>query len=130
MVRKYIEGRAEAKTGMKVREFKRENDGGKSRTVYPREFLEAQQRVCSDAFLAMRSRHDQDFVAYFAGSICSVPQALKAEDYEFLTRVLMTRPGPNPVGSRPLSWEDVKAIAMIAVSACSFVVQPREKSTA
>jgi CRISPR-associated protein Cmx8 len=129
LVRTYVDRRAEAKTGKKVRDFPLKNDGGKATREYPHEFREAQKRACSDAFFAMRSRHDQDFVSYFAGSICSVPQALKAEDYEFLTRILMTRPAPSPVGSRPLSWEDVKAIAMIAVSACSFIVQPREKST-
>jgi CRISPR-associated protein Cmx8 len=99
---------------------------GKERRIYPNDFREAQQRVCSDAFLAMRSRHDQDFVEFFAGSICSVAQFLPRDDYQFLIRTLMTKPDPDPVARKGLSWEDVKAIAMIAVSATSFNVRPRD----
>ena len=129
LVRQYVEGRAEAKTGKKVKDFQKETIEGKVRRIYPKEFREAQQRVCSDAFLAIRSRHDQDFVEYFAGSVCSVAQFLRPEEYQFLIQTLMTRPDPNPVGRKSLSWEDIKAIAMIAISACSFLVRPREAET-
>lgn len=129
LIDKYVEGRAEAKTGMKVKEFpkkKIEGKGDRLYTVYPADFRKAQQGVCSDAFLAMRSRHDQDFVGFFAGSICSVAQYLSPDEYQFLIGKLMTRPDPNPLAQEILSWEDVKAIAMIAVSACAYVVRPRE----
>jgi hypothetical protein len=126
LVDKYVEGRAEAKTGKKVKDFPKEVENGKTRRVYPKDFRERQVQVCSDAFLAMRSRHDQDFVTYFAGSICSVAQYIPPADFEFLTGILMTNPDPNPTGPKRLSWEDVKAIAMIAVSACSFNVSPRD----
>lgn len=129
LVRQYVEGRAEAKTGKKVKDFQKETIEGKVHRIYPKEFREAQQRVCSDAFLAIRSRHDQDFVEYFAGSVCSVAQFLRPEEYQFLIQTLMTRPDPNPVGRKSLSWEDIKAIAMIAISACSFLVRPREAET-
>jgi CRISPR-associated protein Cmx8 len=126
LIYKYVEGRAEAKTGKKVKDFKTEEVNGKKRRIYPKEFREAQQRVCSDVFLAMRSRHDQDFVEYFVGSICSVAQYLPATDYQFLTSVLLTRSDPTPTASKKLTWEDVKAVAMVAVSACSYATQPRE----
>lgn len=129
LVNKYVEGRAEAKTGMRVKEFPKRTIGGKERRVYPDQFRKTQQKVCSDAFLAMRSRRDQDFVEFFAGSVCSVAQYLPPEDYQFLTQVLMTKPDPNPVGQKRLCWEDVKAIAMIAVSAHSFQVRPRDTET-
>ena len=94
---------------------------------YPKEFREAQQRVCSDAFLSMRSRHDQDFVEYFAGSICSVDHQLSHANYQFLVRSPHDQPRPQPGRAEArLCWEDVKAIAMIAVSACSFNVRVRE----
>jgi CRISPR-associated protein Cmx8 len=99
---------------------------GKPRRIYPAEFREAQQRVCSDAFLAMRSRHDQDFVEYFVGSICSVAQYLPTDDYQFLTRILMRQSPSNVTGPTPPCWEDVKALSMIAVSACSYATQPRD----
>jgi CRISPR-associated protein Cmx8 len=130
LVYRYVEGRAEAKTGKKVKDFQvMKGDDGKERRNYPKEFREAEQRVCSDAFLAMRSRHDQDFVEFFAGSVCSVAQFLRQDEYQFLIQTLMTKPDPNPVGRKGLSWEDVKAIAMIAVSACSFQVRPRDAET-
>jgi CRISPR-associated protein Cmx8 len=126
VVDNYVEGRAEAKTGKKVSEFPKETVDGRTRRVYPNEFREAQQRVCSDAFLSMRSRHDQDFVDYFVGSICSVAQYISGEELQFLVRVLMTKPDANPLAPKILSWEDVKAVAMIAVSACSYRVRPRD----
>ena len=129
LVNKYVEGRAEVKTGKKAKDFPKKSVDGKERRVYPKEFREAQQRVCSDAFLAMRSRHDQDFVEYFAGSICSVPQYLTQSDYQFVTRTLMTKPDTNPVARAGLSWEDVKSLAMIAVSSCAFNVRPRDAET-
>ncbi len=126
LVKKYVDGRAEAKTGKKVKDFPKRPIKDREVRDYPEDFREAQQRVCSDAFLAMRSRHDQDFVEFFAGSICSVAQFLPPDDFQFLIQTLMTKPDPNPVGQKGLSWEDVKAVAMIAVSACSFQVRPRD----
>jgi CRISPR-associated protein Cmx8 len=127
LINRYVEGRAEVKTGKKAKDFPKVKDAkGKERRIYPNEFREAQARVCTDAFLAMRSRHDQDFVEFFAGSICSVAQFLPAEDYGFLTKVLLTKPNSSPVAPRGITWEDVKTLAMIAVSACSFNVRPRE----
>jgi CRISPR-associated protein Cmx8 len=126
LVHRYVEGRAEAKTGKKTKEFSFEIVRDKPRRIYPADFREAQQKVCSDAFLSMRSRHDQDFVEYFVGSICSVAQFLPSSDYEFLTNTLLTKPDTSPIGPKRMSWEDVKAVAMVAVSACSYATQPRE----
>jgi hypothetical protein len=74
----------------------------------------------------MRSRHDQEFVSYFAGSICSTVQALKLDDYAFLTQILLRKSSTNPTGSNPPSWEDVKALAMIACSASAFYTKPNK----
>ena len=137
LVNRYVKRRAEKKTRLKVSTFSKavvKNKDGEPlkeptgedrvRTVYPPEFREAEERICNDAFLAFRSRHDQDFVAYFAGTICSVDHPLSSEDYQLLVKTLMTNPDPNPLGKKVLSWEDVKAIAMIAVSAVAFKVRP------
>jgi hypothetical protein len=139
IINAYVEWRAEKKTGIKISGLKKEPARNKQGNplkkkngevlmlpVYPKEFREAQQRVCTDAFLSMRSRHDQDFVEYFAGSICQADHQLSQANYQFLVGVLMTNPDPNPVGRKRLCWEDIKAIAMIAVSACSFNVRPRD----
>ena len=144
LVDKYVEGRAEAKSGKKVKELpkavaknkdgkplKKKNGKDLLLPVYPdpEKFRETRLRVCADAFLGMRSRHDQDFIEYFAGTICSVDHQLSHANYQFLIQTLMTNPDPNPVGEKRLTWEDVKAIAMIAISARSFQVRPRETET-
>jgi CRISPR-associated protein Cmx8 len=129
LIDRYVEGRAEVKTGKKAKTFPKKPIPGKGDrlyTVYPSDFREAQQRVCSDAFLSMRSRHDQDFIDFFASSVCSVAQFLPPDQYEFLIQTLMTKPDADPLARKVLSWEDVKAVAMIAVSACSYRVRPRE----
>ncbi len=66
---------------------------------------EARERVCSDAFLAMRGRRDQEFVEYFTGTICSVPQYLKQEEYVTL------------VGELIKDWGKIKVLSMLALSA-------------
>ena len=142
LVDRYVERRAEKKTGEKVSTFPKavvKNKKGEPlktregedliRPVYPKAFREAQERICNDAFLAFRSRHDQDFVAYFAGTICSVDHPLSAADYQFLVGTLMTNPDPNPVGEKRPCWEDVKAVAMIALSVCAFKVRPPTTET-
>jgi CRISPR-associated protein Cmx8 len=142
LVNNYVDRRAEKKTGIKIAEFptaiaknkdgeplKKKNGKDLRLPVYTKEFRQTQQRVCTDAFLGMRSRHDQDFIEFFAGTICSLDPPLTADNLQFLIHVLRTLPDPNPVGEKRLSWEDVKAIAMIAVSARSFQVRPRETET-
>ena len=131
LMNKYVDGRAAAKLQIKLEKLPKVVVNGKKRRVYPdpAKFREAQQRVCSDAFLSMRSRHDQAFVDFFADSVCSVAQFLPPADYQFVIRVLLTNPDPNPAGPKRLCWEDVKAIAMIAISACSFNVRDRDAET-
>jgi hypothetical protein len=91
-------------------------------------FREKQRRVCDDAFLQMRSRHDEDFVAFFADSICAVPHFFdnKAGDLPFLMQVLMTPPSRDPVAQPVQNRDDIKTLAMLALSAQSFNVRKRE----
>ena len=131
LINAYVAKRAEAKTGIKVDGISKTPVKTKQGTtrmlrVYPKEFREAQQKVCTDAFLAIRSRHDQDFVEYFAGSICSAAQYLSKSDYQLLIQTLMTKSEQSPLAEKKTSWEDIKAIAMIALSSCAFNVRPRE----
>lgn len=75
----------------------------------PPEYIEARQKICMDAFLAMRSRRDQEFIEYFTGTICSVPQFLPSDDYVFVSQALLEEDG----------WERVKTLSMLALSAHS-----------
>lgn len=106
LIQNYVNHRTEEKSGIKYDDFKDKKDE-KGKTIYPAKYTEAREKVCSDAFLAMRSRREQDFVEYFAGTICSVPQWLPEEEYVAVTRALMTE------------WEKVKTLSMLALSACA-----------
>lgn len=108
MVREYANRRTEEKSGKEYDDFKKNKDE-KGRVIYPQGYKEAQEKVCSDAFLAMRGRREQDFVEYFTGTICSVAQYLPEEDYIIISRALVTQPNI------------VKTLAMLAISASSAV---------
>lgn len=84
-----------------------------------REYREAANKVCMDAFLALRSRKDhREFLAYWAGTICSVPQFIKDEDFQELSLILLDEE----------KWEDVKSLAMLALSAHSQPKPQEHKS--
>ncbi|MEI7923603.1 MAG: type I-MYXAN CRISPR-associated protein Cmx8 [Planctomycetota bacterium] len=126
LVKKYVQDRTLSKLGKKLENYPEIDFKGKLIRKFDNDFHEKQQKVCSETFLAMRSRHDQEFVSYFAGSICSTVQALKLDDYAFLTQILLRKSNTNPTGSNPPSWEDVKALAMIACSASAFYTKPNK----
>jgi CRISPR-associated protein Cmx8 len=65
----------------------------------------------------MRGRHEQDFVEYFTGTICSVPQYLPEEDFLLVSQSLINE------------RDKVKALAMLAVSACSYLPQNKQDHT-
>jgi len=111
LVRHYARIKAENKSGQNFDDFKKdEND----RILYPKEYREAVEKVCMDAFLAMRGRREQDFVEYFTGTICSVPQFLPLEDYLLVSQSLLD------------DWERVKSLAMLSISANSYISQPKK----
>ncbi|MBI2502236.1 MAG: type I-MYXAN CRISPR-associated protein Cmx8 [Candidatus Latescibacteria bacterium] len=106
LTQNYVNRKTEEKSGIKYESFK-ENKNPEGRVIYPEKYREAREKVCSDAFLAMRGRREQDFVEYFTGTMCSVPQWLPEDDFVAVSRALMTE------------WEKVKTLSMLALSACS-----------
>ena len=88
----------------------------RARDKKDREISEAKEKVAKDAFLAMRSRRDEDFVEYFTGSICSVPHHLPEEEYLAVSEALIEAP------------ETVKNLAMLALSAHSYSWTPSDKA--
>ncbi len=85
---------------------------GQARRDVPPAYRDARERVCREAFLRLRAcRAREDFVAYFTGTICSVPQSLPGAEYQALTAALLIDP----------QWEDVKGLAMLALSGLSRV---------
>jgi CRISPR-associated protein Cmx8 len=108
MIGAYVRHKTEAKSNFKWSDFrdKKTPDG---KMAIPPVYVEAKQKICMDAFLAMRSRREQEFIEYFAGTICSVPQFLPADDYVFVSQALLEENG----------WEKVKTLSMLALSAHS-----------
>ncbi|MDK2920448.1 MAG: hypothetical protein PWR24_5 [Desulfonauticus sp.] len=87
----------------------------KGQAIYPfenKEYREAIEKVSMDAFLAMRGRKEEDFVEYFTGTICSVPQFLPQEEYLLLSEALVQG-----------GWEKVKSLSLLAISAASYLAK-------
>ncbi|MGI6454168.1 MAG: type I-MYXAN CRISPR-associated protein Cmx8 [bacterium] len=115
LIQSYVRQRAEEKSGRKYKDFEKEKDT--DRTIYPREYKDALGKVCMDAFLAMRSRRDKDFVEYFTGTICSVPQYLSENDYLDISLALLNE----------TEWEKVKTFSMLALSAESSFARVQDQ---
>jgi CRISPR-associated protein Cmx8 len=112
MVRAYVLRRTEAKGEMKWEDYTTLSDGDPRRAKY----RDAREKVCADAFFALRSRRArQDFVEYFTGTICSVPQYLPPGDYAGLARALLAAD----------HWEEVKALAMLALAGLARLPERR-----
>ena len=132
----FVVTRTSLKRGIDLKDARFERTSDKGKTYYDPDddFREHWKRICSDAFLSMRSRHDQDFVNYFADTICSVPHRFgkigaTEGDFRFLSKILMRRSDPIATSQPELCWQDLKALAMVAVSACSSAYPPRSKNS-
>ena len=108
MIGAYVRYKTETKSGIKWTDFK-DKKTADGKMAIPPAYLGARQKVCADIFLGMRSRRDQDFLEYFTGTICSVPQFLPPDDYVFVSQALLEDGG----------WEKIKALSMLAVAAHS-----------
>lgn len=115
LVSNYVNRKTDEKSVVKWDSFKdkkiKDEKSGKERIDTPKAYRDAREKVVNDAFLAMRSRRDQDFVDYFTASICSVGQFLRSDgkDNEFSIVALAL------LGRR----EDVKTLTLLALSANS-----------
>jgi len=69
------------------------------------EYEKQKERLAKDAFLAIRSRTGPDFIEYFTGTLCSVPQHVGEEGFLALTRALMT------------DTDKVRTLTLLALSA-------------
>lgn len=112
LIKQYVKLKAESKSGLLVNRFQKDDN---QRIVYPEGYREAVEKVCSDAFLAMRGRREQDFVEYFTGTICSVSQYFAKNDFLLVSQTLLD------------DWERVKTLSMLALSAHSYLPKHQNK---
>jgi CRISPR-associated protein Cmx8 len=116
LVRTYVRAKTEQRSGITYTSFKEnkvKDERGRERVDYPRAYTEAREKVCSDLFLGLRSRRDDDFVSYFTGTIGSVAQGpnLSAEgDFRVIAQALLD----------DNQRRDVQTLAMLAVAAASY----------
>lgn len=98
IVQTYVLTKLEWKHGLQWNTAKASDEGKGA-------FNEAKAKIAREAFLAVRSRTDADFVEYFAGTLCSVPQRLPEEAFLRLTTALADR------------RDDVRTLTMLALAA-------------
>ncbi len=80
IVGEFVANRSEKRSGVDRERLPRDGDGRTKWTSDEgRKYTEAREKVATDAFLAIRGRNADDFVEYFVGSICSVPQFMGAK---------------------------------------------------
>ncbi len=111
LIRGYTQIKSESKSGLHYDTFKTQLKA----QGYPKSYREAREKVCSDAFLAMRGRREADFIEYFTGTICSVPHFLPEEEFIQVGHALLH------------DWETVKTLSMLALSAHSYLGTPKKE---
>jgi len=116
LVQAYVMRKTETRSGLKWDDFKgkRITDpiSKRERMDVPEKYRHEREKVCTDAFLRLRAcRAKEDFVSYFTGTICSVPHYLPEGEYLALADAILT----------DARWEEVKALAMLALSSFSRV---------
>jgi len=114
MIWAYVDHRTDERSPIKRKDLKQNEKGY---NIYPDAYREARLKACSEAFLAMRGRHDSDFIEYFTGTICSVPHFLKEAEFLEVSQALL---------NEPLT---VKNLAMLALSAHSYLPGGDSKKT-
>ncbi|MDC0739938.1 type I-MYXAN CRISPR-associated protein Cmx8 [Polyangium mundeleinium] len=103
----YVRGKLKAKYNLAWEDVKA---GKKSKKDYE----EKKEKVAKEAFLAVRARPEQDFVSYFAGTLCSVPQFLDTKRYSRLTHALQGDTGK------------VRTLTLLALSANAWSIPAKE----
>jgi CRISPR-associated protein Cmx8 len=116
----YILHRSEDRSGISYNSFRNkviiDPETNHSRLQVPDAYRTAREKVCADVFYALRAcRTREDFVEYFVGTLCSVPQFLPENEYLGLSAVLLERDD---------RWQDARALAMLTVSALWSIGQP------
>ncbi len=98
MVGRYISAKLKSKYQLEWTE-------GYKNTPKEFEYNEKKGKVAREAFLAIRSRTESDFIEYFASTLCAFPQFLNEQGYATLAKALHTE------------TEKVRTLTMLALSA-------------
>lgn len=109
MVASYVYRKTEARCGISWETIKDHLKTEGNHQV--QQYREAREKVCSGAFLAVRSRKSrEEFTSFYTGTICSVPQFLPQSEYDAIAEALLND-----------KWEDVKSLSMLAFAGLSRI---------
>ncbi len=103
MVRNYVARKADAKSGTTWAK-------AKGSAALEKGWNEQKQRAAGDAFLAVRSRTESDFVDYFVGTLCSKGQYLMGGRFATIAAALRD----------PSQARHVRTLTLLALSAESW----------
>ena len=110
LVRTYIREKLRNKYGLEWSKLNSEAEKN--------EYNEKKGKVAREAFLAIRSRTDEDFIEYFASSICSYHQfSLKGDGFDLVARALYDEEKRN----------QVRTLTMLALSANGYSPKSEKK---
>lgn len=73
-------------------------------------YADKQEKVASEAFLAVRGRTGADFAEYFCASLCSVPQAISEANFQRIGRALRDKE----------SQAELRILTLLALSAAAY----------
>ncbi len=118
LVRVYVRERACARAGVKP-----DDKDWWTRTADER------RDVCAKLFLEFRSRHGDEFVAYFTDTIASVAQWLDEDRFLIVSRALMCPFAPHDGPGRPRTRDDVKTLTMLALAAHSRSLKTKDAAS-
>jgi CRISPR-associated protein Cmx8 len=104
MIRNYVARKAEAKSGTTWAK-------AKDNPRLKKDWEDQKERAAGEAFLAVRSRTESDFVDYFVGTLCSKGQYLRGGRFDTIAGALR-----DPARAR-----DVRTLTLLALSAESWV---------
>src|SRR5260370_20547875 len=107
VVRTYVMVRTERKCGIAWDRFKdhkvTDPVSGRISINVPAPYRDARESIATNAFLRIRScKSKEDFMEFFTGTICSVPQFLPGEQFRQVTAALLD----------DNRWEETKALTM------------------
>lgn len=102
----YILAKLDSKYGLVWKKVKETSEGRKK-------YNEMKGKIAREAFLAIRSRTDSDFIEYFVSTLCAFPQFLREDGYLTLTTALHN------------DTEKTRTLTMLALSANGY--SPKEK---
>lgn len=98
LVRTYISAKLKSKYQLEWKESYK-------KTPKENDYNEKKRKVVRDAFFAIRSRTEDDFIDYFASSLCAFPQFLNEQGYATLAKALHEE------------TDKVRTLTMLALSA-------------